>query len=256
MTSTTKLSVKLLVDTKANKVLFAEAGKDVVDFLFSLLVLPVGTIIKLITKESMVGSVANIRQSLESLDSTYLLSGRAKVDLLNPKVSVPSLSENGTLLLPTCASSSSMGMNKRYYRCSCNYNSSCHNYVTDVSGTRCPGCNNNMTKQLQYVEPNSSGTVQAVDTANGLGVVKGVLTYTIMDDLTIRPMSTISSITLLNTCHVKDLSVLQEMTVKLGIEEGLRLLKASLQSKTVLTDVFLAKRGCTSERVDLEWPDY
>nr|CAD1839781.1 unnamed protein product [Ananas comosus var. bracteatus] len=93
MTSTTKLSVKLLVDTKANKVLFAEAGKDVVDFLFSLLALPVGTIIKLITKESMVGSVANIRQSLESLDGTYFLSDQAKVDLLNPKVSVPSLSE-------------------------------------------------------------------------------------------------------------------------------------------------------------------
>ncbi|OAY69726.1 hypothetical protein ACMD2_27029 [Ananas comosus] len=34
---------------------------------------------------------------------------------------------------------------------------------------------------------------------NDLGVVKGELTYTIMDDLYIRPMSTISSITLLNT---------------------------------------------------------
>ncbi|XP_020102540.1 uncharacterized protein LOC109720073 [Ananas comosus] len=247
MTSTTKLSVKLLVDTKANKVLFAEAGKDVVDFLFSLLALPVGTIIKLITKESMVGSVANIRQSLESLDSTYFLSDQAKVDLLNPKISVPSLSENGVLLLPTSASSSLMGMNKRYYRCSYNYNSSsCSNYVTHVRGAQCPSCAQRMTTELQCVEPNSSGAVQAVGTSkgeNGLGVVKGVVTYTIMDDLTIRPMSTISSITLLNTCNVKDLSVLQEMTVNLGMEEGLQLLKASLQPKTVLTDVFLAKKA-------------
>nr|CAD1839780.1 unnamed protein product [Ananas comosus var. bracteatus] len=137
MTSTTKLGMKLLVDTRTNKVLFAEAGKDVVDFLFGLLALPVGTIIKLITEESMVGSVANIRQSLESLDGTFFLSDQAKVDLLNPEVSVPSLSENGVLLLPTSASSSSSSSthtSKKYYRCSYNYNSSCYDYVTRVSG--------------------------------------------------------------------------------------------------------------------------
>ncbi|XP_020102618.1 uncharacterized protein LOC109720136 isoform X2 [Ananas comosus] len=242
MTSTTKLNMKLLVDTKANKVLFAEAGKDVVDFLFSLLALPVGTIIKLMTKESMFGSVGNIHQSLERLECTYLLSNQTKVDLLNPKVLVPSFSANGVFLLSTSASSSSMHTNKRYYRCSNSYYSNCgKNYVTDVSGTTCPLCKQSMTKEVQYVEPNSRGAVKVENNngENGLGVVKGVVTYTIMDDLTITPMSTISSITLLNTCNVKDLSVLQEKNVKLGMEE---LLKASLQSKTVLTDLFLTKR--------------
>jgi hypothetical protein len=36
------LRMKLLVDTRGQRVLFAEASKDVVDFLFSLLALPVG----------------------------------------------------------------------------------------------------------------------------------------------------------------------------------------------------------------------
>ncbi|CDP00034.1 unnamed protein product [Coffea canephora] len=40
-----KVSLKLLIDTKSRKVLFAEANKSTVDFLFHILSLPVGTII-------------------------------------------------------------------------------------------------------------------------------------------------------------------------------------------------------------------
>jgi hypothetical protein len=43
------LSMKLLVNSKTQRVLYAEAGKDVVDFLFSLLTLPVGMVVKLTT---------------------------------------------------------------------------------------------------------------------------------------------------------------------------------------------------------------
>lgn len=53
--ATCKVSLKLLIDTKGNKVLFAEAGKDFVDFLFNLLSLPLGNVINLLTKNSMVG---------------------------------------------------------------------------------------------------------------------------------------------------------------------------------------------------------
>ncbi|RLM80044.1 hypothetical protein C2845_PM12G07840 [Panicum miliaceum] len=60
-------------------------------------------------------------------------------------------------------------------------------------------------------------------------------------NLTVTPMSTISSITLLNTFVVRDLADLQE-TVQLGYDEGVAILKASLQSKTVLTDVFLGSK--------------
>jgi hypothetical protein len=39
--TTNKLTLKLLIDRKTDKVLFAEASKAVVDFLFSLLCLPI-----------------------------------------------------------------------------------------------------------------------------------------------------------------------------------------------------------------------
>ncbi|KAK7821158.1 hypothetical protein CFP56_037931 [Quercus suber] len=63
----------------------------------------------------------------------------------------------------------------------------------------------------------------------------------IVDDLEVKPMSTISRITLLNKFYVKQLGDLEEKVVQLGMEEGVKLLKASLQSKNVLTDVFLPK---------------
>uniref|UniRef100_A0A0D9UWV6 Uncharacterized protein n=1 Tax=Leersia perrieri TaxID=77586 RepID=A0A0D9UWV6_9ORYZ len=75
-----------------------------------------------------------------------------------------------------------------------------------------------------------------------LGSITVFVKYTVMDDLTVSPMSSISSITLLNTFAVKDLCALQEKTVHLGYTEGLAILKASLQSKTVLTDVFVGKK--------------
>lgn len=51
------------------------------------------------------------------------------------------------------------------------------------------------------------------------GYVKGVITYMIMDDLVVRPMSTISSITLLNKFNVMDVGVLEEKMVDIGTDE-------------------------------------
>ena len=45
------------------------------------------------------------------------------------------------------------------------------------------------------------------------------MTYLVMDDLTVGPMSTISAIMLLKKFDVKDCSALEEMTVELGTKE-------------------------------------
>ncbi|CAO2161095.1 unnamed protein product [Urochloa humidicola] len=89
-TTTSTLRMKLLIDTKANRVLFAEADRDIVDFLFSLhLALPVATIVKMLGKGSMPGSFGNLHGSVENLDCTYVLPGMEKGNLLYPTV-VPS----------------------------------------------------------------------------------------------------------------------------------------------------------------------
>ncbi|KAF8704964.1 hypothetical protein HU200_031209 [Digitaria exilis] len=178
--------MKLLIDTKANCVLYAEADKDVVDFLFSLLSLPVATIVKMLGKGSMPVSFGNLYGSVEKLDHTYVLPHVEKRDILRPTV----------MQSAACTSRSS----------------------------------------LLFMPAHSSTG------AGGKGFVKGVVTYTIKDDLTVTPMSTISSITMLNAAAVRNFGDLREKIVRLGYTEGLKIVKASLQSKIVLTDVFLAKK--------------
>ncbi|EMS48429.1 hypothetical protein TRIUR3_17149 [Triticum urartu] len=234
-TGSTALSMKLLVDTKAQRVLFAEASKDVVDFLFSLLALPVGTAVKLLGKDSMVGCVGNLYGSVEKLDGTYVQPGAAKDALLYPVVLCPGAAGTNMLGLPEATSG---GQPKALYKCSrCN-----NSFVSETSSTNCPSCGYKMTTALRFVSGSWGQTAQAAaGVVCGKGFVQGIVTYTVMDDLSVNPMSSISSIALLNAFAVKDLGALQEKTVQLGYKEGLAILRASLQSKTVLTDVFLAK---------------
>ncbi|XBI15851.1 hypothetical protein VPH35_058200 [Triticum aestivum] len=70
-TSAAGLSIKLVIDTKSQKVRFAEAGSDVVEFLTGLLSLPLGTVVDLLTKEHMVGSIGNVLGSVEKMDAGY-----------------------------------------------------------------------------------------------------------------------------------------------------------------------------------------
>ncbi|KAE8670701.1 Detected protein of unknown function [Hibiscus syriacus] len=173
------VSLKLLIDSKGQRVLYAEAGKDFVDFLFNILLMPVGTVTRLLTKQGMIGCLGNLYQSVENLGDAYIQPTKNR----------------DTLLKPTYSS----------------------NLATNVS--------------------------TASSAANEGGYVKGVVTYTILDDLTVTPMSTISSITMLNKFNVKQVDALEEKVVNVGMNEGVELLKASMQSKTVLSDVFLSPKA-------------
>ncbi|PPR85393.1 hypothetical protein GOBAR_AA35301 [Gossypium barbadense] len=63
----------------------------------------------------------------------------------------------------------------------------------------------------------------------------------VMDGLIVKPLSTISS--LLNRFSVKDGGALQEKTIKIRMDEAVKLLKASSPSKTVLNDIFYGKKA-------------
>jgi hypothetical protein len=153
--------MKLLIDTTARRVLFAEANKDVVDFLFSLLALPISTAVRLIGSGSMVGSAGNLYSSVVKIDGAYVLSEDALQVLLKPTVSSPAAASNLSLLS----------------------------------------------------RPDSGSSRMAT------GFVKGAVTYTVTDSLKVTPMSSVSSITLLNTLGVRDFGGLQEKTVRLGYSE-------------------------------------
>ncbi|KAK8510178.1 hypothetical protein V6N11_000478 [Hibiscus sabdariffa] len=236
-TTATTVRLKLLIDSKGQRVLFAEAEKDFVDFLFNLLLLPVGIVIRLLTKQGMVGCLGNLYQSVENLGDAYILPTTSRDTLLKPTFS-SSLATNVHLLLPNIQSSKPQGL----YRCSYGHNTACRSYYTDDPTASCPSCGNVMNYTATYVNPPNKVST-ASSAANEGGYVKGVVTYTILDDLTVTPMSTISSITMLNMFNVKQVDALQEKVVAVGMKEGVELLKASLKSKTVLTDVFLAQKA-------------
>ncbi|CAO2149623.1 unnamed protein product [Urochloa humidicola] len=241
-TASTALTMKLLVESSPlrQRVVFAEAGKDTVDFLFSLLATPAGTAVKLLGKESFVGCTANLYVSAEKLDDAYDHPNTANKDAIlcatvpySPAATAPNSCLLYRLVEPPAPPPSPIL--KRLFNWGRSYwNSSCSRYVTEVSGTRCASCGTSMTS-----DTNNVGSPAPVPPKKGF--VQGrTVTYTVTDDLVITPMSSLSSIALLNACAVRDFGSLQERTVQIGYKEGLEILKASQQSKTVLTDVFLS----------------
>eukprot|EP00267_Zea_mays_P053197 XP_020406310.1 uncharacterized protein LOC103651783 [Zea mays] len=192
-TATAALSMKLLINKKAQQVLFAEASKEVVDFLFSLLALPVATAVK--------------------------LAAAAKDALLCPTVVSPAANTRSSLL--RLSELSSVRPNKMY-RCLGNSYSNCRNYITDEHGKACLQCRVSMTTEVQYLPsagPSSGSGQVAAPQSMAKGFVQGIVTYTVLDDLKVTPMSAISSITLLNTFVVADLGDLEEKKVQLGYNE-------------------------------------
>lgn len=164
--ATSNISLKLLIDKKANKVIFAEAGKAFVDILLYILSLPLATAISILTDEYMVGCLGDLYESIGKLGQSYMLTTQTKDSILNPQLSI---SAAELPLLPASSSRSSSG----------------------YSGY---------------------GNTEK-------GFVKGVVTYMVMDNLEVSPMSSISSVTLLNKFKIQDLSQLEERMVVLGKDE-------------------------------------
>uniref|UniRef100_A0A2N9HCW7 DUF674 domain-containing protein n=1 Tax=Fagus sylvatica TaxID=28930 RepID=A0A2N9HCW7_FAGSY len=247
----TKVSLKLMIHTESRRVVYAEASKEFVDFLFYILSLPVATFIPLLNEE-MVGSLGNIYDSIANLSTTYLRPNVKKDSLLKPIAYFPA----GTgvpLQLPNVESP------RKLYRCSsgnCTYVYDDSTAICSCSGSgsvtsfgsgapsafgsgtsfgSVSGRSNSMSCESQYLGPPSAN----IPYSSVGDYVKGKVIYMVMDDLAVKPLSTISITTQLHKFEVKEIGALEEKVVELGMDEVVKLLKASLLSKTILTDVFL-----------------
>lgn len=196
------VSLKLLVDNSTQKVIFAEAGKDFVDFLFGLLEIPLGSLLSHLASQGMCESwtLSKVYQSVNKLDKEYLQPDQTKDSLLNPAMS--SSNTKGAPLMQQ------LGYRKPQSSSSSNYYGSSHQ--------------SNVNKEVD-------------------GYVKGSVTYMISDDLTVKPVSSISSISLINSLGVKDIATLEEKIVDVDMKKALELVRTSFGSNTVLTDVFVGK---------------
>ncbi|KAK8510265.1 hypothetical protein V6N13_103859 [Hibiscus sabdariffa] len=234
-TTTSAVRLKLLIDRKRKRVVCAEAGKDFIDFLFNILLLPVATVTRLVTKEAMAGGIGNLYRSVENLDNAYILPTTDKESLLKPKSS-PSSAANVPLLPPNIQSSTV----QRFYRCRKGSSSFCRSFVTNDPTYKCHACFSTMIVCTTLVNPGKTVLAPWAPAATEGGYVKGAVTYTVMDDLTVTLTSTISTIAMLRKFNVRQVDALEEKVVDVGMNEGLKFLKASLLSTTVLTDVFLS----------------
>jgi hypothetical protein len=109
---TAKVSLKLFIEKKGQRVLYAEADKEFVDFLFGVFTLPVGVVFRLLKEESVtVGSLQSLYRSIENMSVTHIQPDTDKRFLLEPKVFMPGAKP--TLLLPNVGSTF-----RRLYKCS------------------------------------------------------------------------------------------------------------------------------------------
>ena len=159
------------------------------------------------------GSFGNIYHSIDNLGTVYLQPNVNKETLLKPKLHISGGGGGGSgvpLKSPDFASSAK---SRKLYRCSTDYfshrfSSACNLHVAYDFST-CPSCGYSMNQELNFVDPPSTKG----------GYVKGVVTYMVMDDLEVKPMCTTSTFTLLNKFNVKELGVLEEKVVDLGMDK-------------------------------------
>ncbi|CAN1284274.1 hypothetical protein LINPERPRIM_LOCUS18571 [Linum perenne] len=231
--SASKVTLKLLIDKRTNRVVYGEAGKDFVDFLFTILSLPLGTATKLLSKENkMVGTLGNLYRSIEELSDTYIQPRQRKDRVLNPSV----------LYCPARVvhlfSDKGLPATMKFYRCS----SSCYR-VTDDCYVICPSCKAQMLNTLLFVDMASTNGVADE------GFVNGAATYMVTDNLEVKVMSTVFIMDLFKEMDIKEVGSIEEKVIHLGTAEGLSLLKASLQTESVLTTVFLGQPKVGSEQM-------
>ncbi|KAK8965655.1 hypothetical protein KSP40_PGU020457 [Platanthera guangdongensis] len=87
------IQVRFLIDREQRRVVFAEAGSDFVDLLFSFLLLPLGRIARLLSKQSALRSLSTLYESVEQLDAKYLQTEACRDMLLNPRSAAAVLCE-------------------------------------------------------------------------------------------------------------------------------------------------------------------
>ena len=100
--SSKTITLNLLVDNSSIKVVYAEARKEFVDFLFGLLQIPLGSIMGLLWNHGMAsgsGSLSKVYESIQNLDPCYVQPNLTKDSLLRPNPAFSSATYTPQLLL-------------------------------------------------------------------------------------------------------------------------------------------------------------
>ncbi|CAA0808591.1 Unknown protein [Striga hermonthica] len=219
-------NVTLKAIVSANKLLFAEVDGDFVDFIFSLLALPLGGVEWLMGSDTCLTNIDNLYKSVSNMGiNKYLKNiGKTEAQLLQPKLPLCYYSRTHFL------SQNGIDFDPRYFFY--NNDGECLPPLLPFSGG---------FRVSSYMFPEGQVTYysgQWVPTTFAEGqekYVKGLNMYMVTDDLTVTPLSSTSGFSVINSLKIP-LSEVKELELVVGLEEALSILKASLTSSCALTD--------------------
>ncbi|CAL0302654.1 unnamed protein product [Lupinus luteus] len=224
------VTLRILVDGKKNKVVYAEAGKDFVDVLLSFLTLPLGTIARIVSNDSdmekvSVGCLTSMYQSVANLHVKHFWKDICKEMLVHPRNSSEDYCQSIKLNIDDTEKT-------KYFICEdweCSRKES-GGLLSLFKNKRCK-CGKLMNREI--LPRNSS---------NCVGFVKDKFTFIIFDDLKVIPDNVHSSVTQPKNFGIEKLKAIKVVTVNVTQKEIVDLLKISLLSNTPLTDFFLRRK--------------
>ncbi|KAL1193843.1 hypothetical protein V5N11_031969 [Cardamine amara subsp. amara] len=234
-----KFSLRLLIDEEKNRVVLAEAGKDFVDVLCSLLTLPMGTIVRLLEKHqnpqsSVVGCFHNLYKSVSDMDVDNFENEACKNMLLYPRSAKESHCRNLKLNIDDTEVT-------KFFLCPNFGTEGCCKVYSNLSTTRC-SCGRSMTHQIQVEDGKADGVFLSCRTS-----------FIITDDLKVSLNSMGLVLNVLNDLGYAGFDKLQEMLVDVGFEEVVTLLWYLFTSETPLT-VSLLRKHCMTRKSKMLTP--
>jgi hypothetical protein len=207
------IEVKLFVDKEKRKVLFAESDKVFVDVLFSFLTMPLGTIVRLLGKQSKIGCLDEIYRSVEDLSPDYFRTKACRRMLLAP---LNAASGHCARLKVNVDGSKPWAV----YVCK---DASCCAHA-DCAFSSVPDSICKCGKVMQYVgdmpEKDRNLAPSPAGGSTGAGVfVKGSYKFIITDDLIVAPSSTSLMMSLFGRFGVRDPAAIEQTITRLSSQK-------------------------------------
>lgn len=199
----TNIKLKVMVRKSKKKILYAEAEGDFIDFLFSFLTTPIGSILKQLNGNFSIGSIDNLHKSVKEFNPSWFISPLGN-PLPNPKVA----SQFGCMKQPLknlCEE-----YNHTYwYGKGVVKNHICYSNVNGVISKDKSLIKNPIA--MKVFDPRSPfGKIEYA-----LGFVKRPSLFVVWDDLHVTPFANTSSISFLHKMNVP-LDDLEEHIVSIG----------------------------------------
>ncbi|CAL5015126.1 unnamed protein product [Urochloa decumbens] len=218
------IEVKLFVDKEKKKVLFAESDREFVDVLFGFLTMPLGTIARLLGKQSQMGCLDELYKSVEDLNSEYFQTKACKAMLLKPLNAASShccrlkinIDDTNPRAVYVCKDTN------------CSARGDCA--FSSVPDTICK-CG----KVMDYAGDRPEDVAKSA-AGSEIGVfVNGRQKFITTDNLQVAPASTSLMLSLCQKFGVQDPADLEQSILQLTSEKITSLLKRSLTSNQPLT---------------------